>query len=171
MAGGQRRRFLFWHRTDVSIPPVPRKGGGHDDWRQYPRCERNTDLCTMRVNPQDQLGWFLVANDTANMENTFGTAINGAVNGAVNGAANGAATLVNDTVYFGYFWDRECFPWLMTWEENNARTQGPWCNRTVCRGMGKAERMHTCTVSHANFPSTSFCSLEFGSYAMPLGRR
>lgn len=35
----------------------------------------------------------------------------------------------------------------MTWEENNARQQGPWNGRTLCRG------------------------LEIGSYALAKGRR
>ena len=35
----------------------------------------------------------------------------------------------------------------MTWEENHAREQAPWSNRTLTRG------------------------LEFGSYALAMGRR
>ena len=50
-------------------------------------------------------------------------------------------------VALAYAWERDAFPWLMTWEENFARTQAPWSSRTLCRG------------------------LEFGSYAMALGRK
>jgi len=45
-----------------------------------------------------------------------------------------------------YVWQREHFPWLMNWEENNARQDKPWDGRTVTRG------------------------LEFSSYAFPTSR-
>jgi len=46
-----------------------------------------------------------------------------------------------------YVWDRAAFPWLVTWEENGARTDKPWNGRTLTRG------------------------LEFSSYAFPSSRR
>ena len=94
---------------------IPRKDGGVDDWSRFPRCERNSDLCTMRVSPQDEHGWFVVERP--------GEAV------------------------FAYAWKRQEAPWLMTWEENNARAQAPWSSRTVVRG------------------------LEFGSYALATSRR
>ena len=36
---------------------------------------------------------------------------------------------------FAYVWERSAFPWLMTWEENNARAQAPWSGKTLCRGL------------------------------------
>lgn len=47
----------------------------------------------------------------------------------------------------GYRWEREVFPWLMTWEENHSRQQAPWNGRTLVRG------------------------LEFGSYALATSRK
>jgi len=32
--------------------------GGVDDWRQFPRHDVNSDLLTMRVNPEKSHGWF-----------------------------------------------------------------------------------------------------------------
>merc|ERR1712216_763760 len=46
-----------------------------------------------------------------------------------------------------YVWERERFPWLMTWEENQVREEKPWSGRTLTRG------------------------LEFSSYALAIGRR
>ena len=50
-------------------------------------------------------------------------------------------------VALSYVWERETFPWLMTWEENNARMDKPWNGRTLTRG------------------------LEISSYAFALGRK
>jgi hypothetical protein len=50
-------------------------------------------------------------------------------------------------VALAYVWEREAFPWLMTWEENHFRSDPPWNSRTLTRG------------------------LEFTSYAFALGRR
>ena len=36
---------------------------------------------------------------------------------------------------FSCMWEREAFPWLMTWEENKARSHKPWSSKTVCRGL------------------------------------
>jgi hypothetical protein len=38
-------------------------------------------------------------------------------------------------VAMGYVWQREDFPWLGIWEENNCRTHTPWLGRTRTRGM------------------------------------
>ena len=46
-----------------------------------------------------------------------------------------------------YNWERDAFPWLMTWEENYARTPIPWNCKELTRGM------------------------EFGSYAYATSRR
>ena len=46
-----------------------------------------------------------------------------------------------------YLWERKAFPWLMTWEEFRGRDHQPWGGRTIVRG------------------------LEFGSYALALGRQ
>jgi hypothetical protein len=101
---------------------IPRKDGGTDDWSRYPRCESNSDLCTMRVAPSSDLGYFSVLKP-------------------------GAESASGSTVSFSYTWERETFPWLMTWEENRCRSQAPWKGRTLCRG------------------------LEFGSYCFATGRK
>jgi hypothetical protein len=36
---------------------------------------------------------------------------------------------------FGYAWKQKDFPWLGIWEENHARTHGPWDGKTLTRGM------------------------------------
>lgn len=36
---------------------------------------------------------------------------------------------------FGYTWKQKDFPWLGIWEENHARTLGPWDGKTLTRGM------------------------------------
>jgi hypothetical protein len=56
-------------------------------------------------------------------------------------------TCATDDDVLCYLWERETFPWLMTWEEHCARDQPPWGGRTSVRG------------------------LEFGSYALALGRQ
>jgi hypothetical protein len=112
----------FWAvgaEFDVSAG-VPRKDGGVDDWGSYPRCPVNSDLLTMRVDPSQVHGYMIAQRP------------------GQDGAK--AAT-------FGYVWERAVFPWMMTWEENKARAQAPWSNRTLTRG------------------------LEFGSYALAMGRR
>ena len=50
-------------------------------------------------------------------------------------------------VALAYVWERQTYPWLMTWEENHFRSDAPWNCRTLTRG------------------------LEFTSYAFALGRR
>ena len=113
----------FEINKEFNYPSIPRKDGGADDWQKFPRAAVNSDLCSMRVKEQDQLGWFVVQKSNTD--------------------SNGQKT----NVMFSYLWNRQEFPWLMTWEENCARKQAPWNERTLCRG------------------------LEFGSYAMPLGRK
>jgi len=105
---------------EFSYPNVPRKDGGFDDWRVYPRHEVNSDLLTMCVNPEDSYGWFVAERN----------------------GSDGASTLA-----LAYAWEREAFPWLMTWEENYGRDHAPWSSATLCRG------------------------LEFGSYALAMSRR
>ena len=113
----------FSINKEFQYPFVPRKNGETEDWRQYPRCPSNTDLCTMRVDPNDSLGWFVVERQEK----------------------PGADERKN--VMLAYLWERTENPWLMTWEENRSRIQPPWNGRTLCRGM------------------------EFGSYAMAMGRK
>ncbi|MEO8028768.1 MAG: hypothetical protein ABI823_19965, partial [Bryobacteraceae bacterium] len=36
---------------------------------------------------------------------------------------------------FGYVWNREDFPWLGMWDENNSRMSAPWNGRTLTRGL------------------------------------
>ena len=91
------------------------------DWRKYPRNDVNSDLCTLRINPNDKFGWFTCAKDI--IDNN------------------------NKSLFLIYKWERNVFPWLMSWEENFAREVKPWSSKTLTRG------------------------LEFGSYAMALGRR
>lgn len=100
---------------------IPRKDGETDDWSCFPRCECNSDLCTMRVIPDSKFGYFSVLKPSPN------------------GAKQSA-------ISFSYTWERQTFPWLMTWEENRSRAQAPWKRRTLCRG------------------------LEFGSYSYAIGR-
>lgn len=38
-------------------------------------------------------------------------------------------------VLFGYIWRRADFPWLGIWEENRSRSQPPWNDKTITRGM------------------------------------
>ncbi len=150
----------FSINESFKYPFIPRKDTSKDDWRCFPRCHKNSDLCTMRINPMDDIGWFLVEKNVS-MEGEGSSDNGGVSNGGSDNGANGGGQdsgsssskngdTTNDgdeSICFGYFWKRKDFPWLVTWEENNAREQGPWNNQTVCRG------------------------LEFGSYAMPLGRQ
>ena len=43
-------------------PLVPKAGGGVVDWSYYPREKHNGDLCTLRIRPDDKIGWMLVEN-------------------------------------------------------------------------------------------------------------
>lgn len=99
----------FWQAdTTFEYPSIPRNDGGEaDDWRRYPRAQRNSDLCTLRIRPGDKYGW-MVADQRHSRE--VGTAI-------------------------VYAWERKEFPWLMTWEENRAREHKPWSGRTLTRGL------------------------------------
>lgn len=113
----------FWAvgaEFDFAGNSIPRKDGGFDDWSTYPRCAKNSDMLTMRVDPSARLGWFVAEK--------------------LDAEGGGSAA-------FAYLWEREAFPWMMTWEENKARAQAPWSGRTLTRGM------------------------EFGSYALAMGRR
>ena len=100
------------------------------DWRKYPRVEANSDLCTLRINPADNHGWFSCTKDltSSNLDDDM-------------------AAISGKSLVLVYKWERKVFPWLMSWEENYAREAKPWSGRTLTRG------------------------LEFGSYAMALGRR
>ena len=93
-----------------SYPRVPRKDGATDDWRRFPRegSSHSSDLCTLRVDPADKHGWFV----------------------AERSRADGGPRLA-----FACAWERETFPWLMTWEEHRARAHRPWNSRTTCRGL------------------------------------
>ena len=107
---------------DFQYPNIPRKNNvndGLDDWRTFPRCKCNSDLCTMRVNPNDDYGWFVVEKKR--------TVIN----------SNTTSNTIEPTssVMFSYIWERKDNPWLMTWEENHSRSQEPWNGRTLCRGL------------------------------------
>ena len=95
---------------------VPTKAGDtFEDWGTYPRSESNSDLCTMRVNPSESHGWFVATKPAA--------------------AVAGADAAGGGSLSFSYVWERDVFPWMMTWEENHARKQGPWLGRTLCRGL------------------------------------
>ena len=50
--------------------------------------------------------------------------------GAGGGGGGDGARLV-----LAYSWERDAFPWLMTWEENYGRDHAPWSSRTLCRGL------------------------------------
>ena len=111
-------------------PNIPSNVNDFCDWRMYPRTDVNSDLCTLRVNPKDEHGWFTCAKDIATPA----------------GSGNDSSCQ-NKSLLLVYKWERKVFPWLMSWEENFARQVKPWSGRTLTRG------------------------LEFGSYAMALGRR
>jgi hypothetical protein len=97
----------FWAvGAEFDMPSVPRKDGGADDWGQYPRCEKSSDLLTLRVDPSATHGYML----------------------ADRLLPGGGA------VAFAYAWERKAFPWLMTWEENRSRQQAPWSGRALTRG-------------------------------------
>jgi len=44
--------------ASFSYPNIPGKEGGTVDWREYPQAERSEGLCTMRVKPEHENGWF-----------------------------------------------------------------------------------------------------------------
>lgn len=52
-------------------------------------------------------------------------------------ASHGWFTAVQNTLNLGlyYRWEREAYPWLMTWEEVYNRETKPWCCRELTRGM------------------------------------
>ena len=102
---------------------IPRKDGHTDEWAKFPRCDSNSDLCTMRVNPNEKHGFFGLVKPCTKAGEESGS------------------------VVFSYVWERAAFPWLMTWEENQCRTNAPWNGRTLARG------------------------LEFGSYCFANGRQ
>jgi hypothetical protein len=76
--------------AEFEYPDVPRKDGGVDDWRQFPRGHAaNSDLLTLRVNPQKSHGWFVAERGDSE----------------------------SHRLALAYTWERDAFPWLMTWEE------------------------------------------------------
>jgi hypothetical protein len=44
-------------------PMVPLEAGGETDWRRYPREPKSADLCTLRIRPEDDRGWFVCAQN------------------------------------------------------------------------------------------------------------
>lgn len=94
-----------------SYPDLPAREGGTADWRAFPRCEKNADIATMRVEA-GEYGWF-----TAERRRTADSAA--------------AAPRLSLAVV----WERAAFPWLQTWEENRCNPAKPWNERTLCRGL------------------------------------
>lgn len=90
--------------TEFDYPDLPLKDGGCADWRSHPRSDEEGNLCTMRIRPSDESGWF---------------------------------TAVQNKLKLGvyYVWDRETYPWLMTWEEVYNRSAPPWNQGELTRGM------------------------------------
>ena len=97
-------------------PQIPLNNGEEADWCTYPRKSMRGDLCTLRINPNDERGYFTAFNK-------------------------------NKQLNVAYRWQREAFPWLMTWEENGSRQHAPWNGKELTRG------------------------LEFSSYAYAISRR
>lgn len=44
-------------------PTVPLEAGGEIDWRLYPREPASSDLCTLRIRPDDERAWFVCAQN------------------------------------------------------------------------------------------------------------
>ena len=97
-------------------PNIPQNDGEDADWCSYPRHPMRGGLCTLRINPSDEHGYFSGFNATQKL-------------------------------HVAYRWQRESFPWLMTWEENKSRQNAPWNGKELTRG------------------------LEFSSYAYAISRR
>ena len=93
------------HAHEQAAPPA-----SEADWGQFPRWGwKNSDLCTLRVTPTNEHGWF--------------------------SARRRRGDKTEDAMTFACAWERKAFPWLMTWEENCARQEAPWNGRTLCRGL------------------------------------
>ena len=48
----------FAANREFDYPNIPRRDDGSSDWREFPRADDNSDLCTLRINPADRHGWF-----------------------------------------------------------------------------------------------------------------
>merc|ERR1719454_1060806 len=92
--------------TEFQYPDLPRRDGTAESWCEYPRNEKSSDLCTMRVNPGSEKGWFVVerAPQSSFVEEKPGGTKRRRITGA--------------RLAFSAVWERSAFPWLMTWEEN-----------------------------------------------------
>jgi len=96
--------------TEFLYPDLPRRDGSTESWQEYPRNGKSSDLATMRVEPSQAWGWFVVERLQATAQ-------------------------PNSRLAFAFAWERSTFPWLMTWEENRSRATAPWDSRTLCRGL------------------------------------
>ena len=47
---------------EFSYPHIPQNDGNNADWRLFPRHGPAGNLCTLRINPRDELGWAVAAN-------------------------------------------------------------------------------------------------------------
>lgn len=111
--------------TEFLYPTMPGKQQPVD-WTVFPRGKAGewaseSNLAALRVDPKDGMGWF-------------------ACQARAQGREGESWTLL-------YMWNRKDFPWLVTWEECNARGAAPWNKRTLARG------------------------LEFSSYCLPVSRQ
>jgi len=52
----------FAVNESFGYPDVPSADGASQDWRRYPRHEASGDLCTLRINPDDDAAWFSAYN-------------------------------------------------------------------------------------------------------------
>lgn len=50
--------YAFENDAEFGYPHIPDRSGGTQDWRKFPRQDPSSDLCTMRIRPQDDYGWF-----------------------------------------------------------------------------------------------------------------
>ena len=57
----------FAVNQSFAYPNVPSLDGTAHDWRRYPRHEVNGDLCSLRINPPDEVAWFSAYNPTCGL--------------------------------------------------------------------------------------------------------
>lgn len=54
--------YAFKVDAEFDYPNIPSRNGPTLDWTTYPRHEPSGDLCALRINPGDAVGWFSAVN-------------------------------------------------------------------------------------------------------------
>lgn len=57
--------------TEFDYPIIPRVDGETSDWRRFPTSPINSDLCTLRIQPDNKHGWFVAVQPRVGLALTY----------------------------------------------------------------------------------------------------